>query len=107
MKLTEDERQYIVKPCKNTGVNVCGVFLKEKAMTVRDIIQEYLKKNGYDGLYNEAGDCACLVDDLMPCTACEGVYVDDCEPGYKTPCDCGGHDWHISANKEDPYVHQD
>ena len=73
-------------------------------MTVRDIVRDYLRKHGYDGLYNDAGDCACLIDDLMPCTACEGAYVDDCEPGYKTPCDCGGHDWHIESR---PWVNNE
>lgn len=53
-------------------------------MTLKEIVAEYLKTNGYDGLFN--GDCACLVDDLLPCEH----QCDDCIPGYKVPCD-----WHI------------
>jgi hypothetical protein len=48
-------------------------------MTVKDIIVEWLKAHGYDGLYSEGGECACEMADLCPC--------DDagfsCEPGYK------------------------
>jgi len=53
-------------------------------MTVKDIIIEYLKNNGYDGLYNRWGQCACLIDDLVPC--CGGI--DECEPGYVHKSDC-------------------
>lgn len=51
--------------------------------TVREIVAEWLEKNGYDGLYAPAyGDCACLISDLMPC---EGE-VGDCIAGYKRKC---------------------
>lgn len=66
-------------------------------MTVGEHLKEWLKENGYDGLCNET-DCACSIDDLQPCDS--GMM--DCEPGYKTPCNCEDHgcDWHISAQKE-------
>lgn len=70
-------------------------------MTVSDIIKNYLKENGYDGLCNP-GDCACLISDLVPCDNDPSI----CEPGYKSEChggedcpldgDCG---FHISPNK--------
>lgn len=66
-------------------------------MNVRSITAEWLKINGFDGLYAD-GDCACSIDDLMPCDECSI----NCAPGYKTPCDCGEHDYHISAEKETP-----
>ena len=48
-------------------------------MTCKDIVVEYLKTHGYDGL-GLPGECACLLEDLWPCT---DVTWNDCEPGYK------------------------
>lgn len=59
---------------------------------VGDLIVEYLEKNGYHGLYNEFGECACLIKDLG---ACENISL-DCLPGWMSPCDCGEHDFHIT-----------
>jgi len=50
-------------------------------MKVKEIVKAYLEKNGYGGLYSP-GECACKLDDLMPC-ACEGIEL--CEPGYFRP----------------------
>lgn len=51
-------------------------------MNVRDIVEEWLKDHGYDGL---AGDgCGCQIGDLAPCCADDVV---NCEPGYLHECD--------------------
>lgn len=51
---------------------------------VKEIIIEWLKEHGFDGLYNDAYECACLVDDdFMPC---ESDRIPYCEPGYKNEC---------------------
>jgi hypothetical protein len=63
-------------------------------MNVSKIIAEYLKTNGYDGLMNE-NDCACELSDLIPC----GEDFSLCEPGWKKPCDCGDHEFHITNFK--------
>jgi len=70
-------------------------------MEILEIVREYLKENGYDGLY-QPGECACLIEDLMPC----GQPTSDCEAGYKVPCeggdDCpleGNCDYHIGPEK--------
>jgi len=82
-------------------------------MTVKEIVEEHLLEHGYDGVFVEAylrehgydglfkdRDCACALDDLMPCSIIDG----DCEPGYKHPCSCGdGHAFHISRYKEPSY----
>ena len=47
-------------------------------MNVKEIIQAWLKTNGYDGLYHDYLECGCTIDDLMPCNSC----LDECEPGY-------------------------
>jgi len=58
----------------------------EPKMTVQQIIIEYLKKHNFDGLYSSMGECCCGIQDLMPCG---GDGISNCEPGYKTVCDCG------------------
>lgn len=51
-------------------------------MTVKEIIEKYLKDNNYDGLYYP-GECACKLDDLMPCEDCNF----DCQPGILGNCE--------------------
>ncbi len=69
-------------------------------MDIRQIVEKYLRKNKFDGLFS-GWDCGCKIDDLMPC----GEAPPECEPGYKMPCgnSCmldGNCDWHIGLNKE-------
>ena len=54
---------------------------KEADMNVKEITEKYLKENGFEGLFDEGGECGCLLDDLMPC----GEGGSACEPGYKLP----------------------
>lgn len=69
--------------------------------TIKEIVAQYLKANGYDGLYNECGECACLIGDLAPC----GEMSGECVSGYKAKCDddgcgcCTDNGWHIQAEK--------
>lgn len=51
--------------------------MTEKRATVKSIVKEWLKSNGYDGLYHD--DCGCGIGDLMPC---DGGCV-DCAPAYE------------------------
>jgi hypothetical protein len=59
-------------------------------MTVREIITDYLKVNGFDGLCRPG--CGCGLDDLAPC----GCNTDQCMPAFKRirndncPDDCEG-----------------
>ena len=53
-------------------------------ITVKQIVEEYLKKNGFDGLFNDVGDCACCLDDL--CT-CNNEGIENCKCGYKRAYD--------------------
>ena len=68
-------------------------------MNVKEIVEAYLKANGYDGLFNPHANCACLSNDLV---SCDGNPC-DCQPGYRIPCDgtCDDPpcDYHISATK--------
>ena len=69
-------------------------------MKVKEILQQWLKDNGYDGLFCEY--CGCERDDICPCDLSPNIV--DCEPGYKfMGCneECGeGCDWHITSVKE-------
>ena len=71
-------------------------------MEAREIVEKWLKENGYDGLYREEC-CACRIGDLMPCSE----YYADCIAGYLCKCDpetCyadGDCDWHIGPEKEE------
>lgn len=62
--------------------------------TVTSILREALRDRGYEGLWNEDIDCACLVEDLCPCMG-DGILL--CRPGYilPCPCDCGEHEFHV------------
>lgn len=73
------------------------VYGMDEKMTVKEIVIEHLKANGYDGLFNEWDKCACKLDDFIPCPA---EKVIDCEAGYLKPCDCGEDcDFHIGPKE--------
>lgn len=67
-------------------------------MNALDLLKAALRDRGFDGLFNEYGECACELNDLNPCGEC----YSHCIAGYKQPCDCGeDHDFHISATKSE------
>jgi hypothetical protein len=68
-------------------------------MTVEEIVKKFLTDNGFDGLFNVDGDCACPTNFLAPC----GEISNNCEPGYRVEgCTCGqGCDYHIVRDKPD------
>ncbi len=50
-------------------------------MNVYQIVVDYLKTHGYDGLCSQS--CGCGIDNLMPC---ESDIVAGCKPAVKTKC---------------------
>lgn len=62
--------------------------------SVQEIVLDYLEANGFDGLYTE-GECACDKSNLAPCLG-DSMW---CLAGYKGPCDCGDHDYHIGPKR--------
>lgn len=49
-----------------------------KAHNVQKIIEDYLRENGFDGLFCTTCECGCKLEDLFPCD--EVSFW--CEPGY-------------------------
>ena len=45
--------------------------------TVQELTAQWLKDNGYDGLYND-DDCGCTLDDFVPC----GHLDSECRAGH-------------------------
>lgn len=64
-------------------------------MTVKKIVSNWLKKHGYDGLYNSFTECGCLIEELMPCD----YSCDDCKPGYKNSDPSGESNWLVGPKK--------
>ncbi len=64
-------------------------------MNCAEIVKEYLKKNGYDGLCNPEIPCGCGLDDFQPC----GEDFAECEPAYKNTCKTCRRDWYCSERK--------
>lgn len=67
-------------------------------MTVREIVLKYLKRTGYDGLYNS--DCGCELSNLM---FCDTEKCLNCKAGYKVMCSAECHPdnnmgWHIQKD---------
>ena len=64
--------------------------------TVIEIVEHSLRTQGYDGLFDAYGDCACILGDLSPADC----MTPDCLAGYKWPCNCGeGHEFHVGVDK--------
>jgi hypothetical protein len=54
---------------------------KGEIMLIKDILEKYLKENGFDGLC--WGSCGCVIGDLCPCES----SLLNCEPAYKLSYD--------------------
>ena len=67
-------------------------------MNVRDIVRNWLERNGFDGLLNRELECGCSLSDLEPC---DGIEM-DCEPGYKSTDPIGEVDFIISPDNPPP-----
>ena len=58
--------------------------MTKKNPNVYEIVEWWLRANGYNGLYTD--DCGCHVDDLIPCNGDYCVdYCMECLAGYNSP----------------------
>ena len=64
--------------------------------TVIDMVTDYLKSNGFDGLHND-DECGCKVGDLAPCNS----DFSRCKPGYEVTLKYfdGEETWGIGPEK--------
>lgn len=65
-----------------------------KIITVLDILDQYLRANGYDGLVNPDAECGCRLGDLRPCAS----DFSGCEPAYRREHEDG---WRMCRRKAD------
>ena len=69
----------------------------EGTITVKKIVTDWLREHGFDGLWHD-NDCGCMGDELFVCMGCG----DQCQPGYRLPCTCGGEcNYHIGPKREE------
>jgi len=71
--------------------------------TVKEIVKNWLKEHGYDGLYSDEYQCCCDLDDLMDCD----FFHWDCRVGYKASCNDGEccemcENWHYHIQPDKP-----
>jgi hypothetical protein len=64
--------------------------------TVKEIVADYLKKNGYDGLCRDW--CGCGLDDIMPCS---DEIRHNCRPAYAKTQKCSECDSYDSCDCAD------
>ena len=67
-------------------------------MNVKEIVTEYLKDNGFDGLVDDE-ECGCDLKDLMPCEGTIGACT-RCVPGYRGHDPTGDADFCIYESAE-------
>ena len=62
------------------------------------MVAAHLREHGFDGLFNDDIECACGVDDLMPC----GEPSPECVAGFRCDCKPGSeYDFRIGPTKEE------
>jgi hypothetical protein len=68
-------------------------------VTIKEIVTEYLKANGFDGLCNIEVECGCLLKEDGGLMLCDDPSAEHCEPGYK--CHHPDHpaEWAICTEK--------
>jgi hypothetical protein len=81
-----------------TALGKIEVKTKPPDLKVADIVDHWLRINGYDGLWHADGECACKVGKLDP----GDCLTATCQPGYLLPCPetCGEHEFHIGKKKQ-------
>jgi len=67
-------------------------------MNIREIIEEYLLKHHFDGLFNEEIGCSCLTDSI-----CNEIHS-DCKAGYKF---VNGYTSYIALEENLDFDHDD
>jgi len=73
-------------------------YYRGLAIQVTEIVKDWLKSHGYDGLYTD--ECGCRIADLAPCG---GEGMSECCAGVYKPCDPAmGYDYWIGLKEPTP-----
>ena len=80
---------------KGSGVNQ-NITPEKTPETVKEIVADYLKKNGYDGLCRDG--CGCGLDCFMPCS---DEIRHNCRPAYAKTQKCSECDSYDSCDFAD------
>ena len=106
VELTADGSPFVKTEAYPTGVGLAGVHVDNpRKITTKDIMAQWLEKNGFDGLAHIDGECGCERDNIAPCDQLNA----DCQPAFKRACDenCEheGADmpgaWHMTTDEKD------
>lgn len=62
------------------------------------MIRDLLLAQGADGLVNDAGECGCPIDDLMPCEN-SIAGLGECKPAYEKTCPSCGETIFVSCDQ--------
>ena len=68
-------------------------------LNIKEMVRRFLVKEGFEGLFNEDGECACKLDELITCDG--DLPIIDCEAGYIVPCE-EGSDFNYCIGREKP-----
>ena len=75
-------------------------FIDREHIPVQEL-RDWLTQRGFDGLYS-SGECACILNDLVPCA--DGLG-EECTPGYRIACNaCDEFDYCISSQKDECWL---
>jgi hypothetical protein len=53
--------------------------------SVEEMLADWLRSSGHGGLYIP-GECACSIDNLVPCLSDVTDVIEGCRPGAVVPC---------------------
>lgn len=91
--------ELVIEPAEQLAEYDKKEVISNENPTVLQIIRSYMEDHGYDGLY-DPGECACVLNDLMPCSevqsTCRAGYEHKCEPESGCGCKC---DYLVSSEK--------
>jgi len=65
--------------------------------TIQELVAASLRAQGYDGLFNPGDECACILNDLMPC---DEPSI-NCVAGFRGPPRDDDFDFGVYESREE------
>jgi len=91
--MNEETQQHDENPADGRSASNGELGLPRPDTCVDNIVRDWLKLNGFDGLVHDDTECGCHLDDLFIC----GEFFSECRPAHKFTKANG--DWWMSTNK--------